>query len=84
MKMVEEYESANVAGECFVRIRKQHSSTKDLRALSGRTKGNKFYKVNLEGQETTSVLTNSARLAATFETSNCRNSEDVIREWKRR
>ena len=33
-RMAEEYESRNAAGECFVDIRKQHSSNKDLRALS--------------------------------------------------
>ena len=40
MKMAEEYESRNAAGECFVHIRKQHSSNKDLRALSRLKKGN--------------------------------------------
>ena len=49
--MAEEYQSRNAAGECFVHIRKQYSGNKDLRALSGLTKGNKFYKVNLAGEE---------------------------------
>ena len=81
--MAEEYQSRNAAGECFVHIRKQHSSNKDVRALSGLTKGNQFYKVNLEGEEAKSVLTNSARLAKIIEASNCSNSEDVIREMEK-
>ena len=51
--------------------------------MSRLAKGNKFYKVNFEGQEAKSVLTDSARLAKTIETSNCSNSEDVIREMEK-
>ena len=47
--MAEEYRERDSLGECFVHIRKQHSSNKDLRALDGLTKGGKFYKVNLGG-----------------------------------
>ena len=81
--MAEEYQSRNAAGECFVHIRKHHSCNKDLRALSGLTKGNKFYRVHLEGGEAKSVLTNSARLANIIESSNCSNSEDVTREMEK-
>ena len=78
--MAEEYQSRNAAGECFVHIRKQYSISKDLRALSGLTKANNFYKVNMEGEEAQSVLTNSARLAKRIEASDCSNREHVIRE----
>ena len=43
--MAEEYRERESLGECFVHIRKSHSSNKDLRALSGFTKGGTFYKV---------------------------------------
>ena len=38
-EMADEYRERDAAGECFVHIRKQHSSNRDLRALSGLTKG---------------------------------------------
>ena len=37
----------------------------------------------MDGKEAKSVLANSARLAKRVETSNCSNSEDVIREIER-
>ena len=40
--MAEEYRERGSLGECFVHVRKRHSSNKDLRALSGLTKGGKF------------------------------------------
>ena len=39
--------------------------------------------MDLGSQEAKSVLTNSARLTNVIETSNCSNSEDVIREIKK-
>ena len=44
------------------------------------TKGNQFYRVNSEGDEAKSILTNSARLAKIIEASNCSNSGNLIRE----
>ena len=82
-KMAEEYRERNSSGECFEHIRKKHSSNRDLRALSGLTKGVKFYKVNLGGREAESILTNSAKLANIIEASNCRSAEDVVREMEK-
>ena len=42
-----------------------------------------FYKVNLGGKEEESVLTNSAKLASLIEGSNCRSTEDVVREMEK-
>ena len=81
-RMAEEYRERDAAGECFVHIRKQHSSNRDLRALNGLAKGVKFYKVNLGGKEEESVLTNSAKLASLIEDSSCRSIEDVVREME--
>ena len=63
--------------------RKKYSSNRDLGALSGLTKGVKFYKVNLGGKEAESILTNSAKLANIIEASNCRSTEDVVREMEK-
>ena len=82
--MAEEYRDRDSLGECFVHIRKQHSSNKDLRALSGLTKGGKFYMVNSGGDEAGSMLTNSAKLAKIIEASNCSSSDDVIREMTKK
>ena len=82
--MADEYRERDAAGECFVHIRKQHSSNMDLRALNGLTKGVKFYKVNLGGKEEEPVLTNSAKLASLIEDSKCRSTEDVVREMERK
>ena len=81
--MAEEYRERNSFGECFVHIRKRHSSNKDLRALSGLTNGGKFYKVNLDGDEAESILTNSAKLAKIIEVSKCSSADDVIREMEK-
>ena len=81
--MAEEYRGRNASGEYFVHIRKQYSSNKDLRALRGLTEGGNFYKVDLEGCEAKSVLTNSAKLARIIEASNCSSSEDVVREMEK-
>ena len=81
--MAEEYRERDSLGECFVHIRKQHSSNKDLRARRGLTKGGKFYKVNLRGDEAELILTNSAKLAKIIEVSNCSSTEAVIREMEK-
>ena len=81
--MAEEYRERDSLGECFVHIRKRHSSNNDLRALSGLTKGGKFYKVNLAGEEAESILTNSAKLANIIEASKGSSTEDVIREMEK-
>ena len=81
--MAEGYRERDAAGECFVPIRKQNSSNRDLRALSGLTKGTKFCKVNLKGKLEESVITNSARLASLIEDSKCRSTEDVVREMEK-
>ena len=47
------------------------------------TKGNNIYRVNLRSQDAESVLTNSAKLAKVIERSECRNSEDVMRELEK-
>lgn len=65
--LAEEYRVRNDAGECFVHIRKKHSSNRDLRALSELTKGGKFHKITLQGNEAESILTNSADLAKIIE-----------------
>ena len=72
--MAEEYRDRDSLGECFVHIRKQHSSNKDLRALRALTKSGEFYKVNLGGGEAESMLTNSAKLPNIIEASNCSSS----------
>ena len=58
----------------------KHSSNKDLRALCRFTRGVKFLKVSLRGDEAESILTNSANLARIVEASKCRSSDDPIRE----
>ena len=55
----------------------------NLRALSGLTNGGKFYKVNLDGDEAESILTNSAKLAKIIEVSKCSSTEDVIRDMEK-
>ena len=82
-RMAEEYRERDSAGECFVHIRKQHSSNRGLRALNGLTNGVKFYKVNLGGNEEESVLANSSKLASLIEGSKCRSTEDVVREMEK-
>ena len=62
-EMAEEYKTCDEEGKCFVHIRKRHSSNKGLRILSSLTQGAKFYKVNLDGNEVESILTNSHRIA---------------------
>ena len=62
--MVEEYRASDEVGECFVHIRKRHSSNKDLKILSRLTKGAKFHKVNIQWSDSESIVTNSARRAS--------------------
>ena len=62
--LVEGYRARNAVGECFVHIRKRHSSNKDLNVLNRPTEGCKFYKVNLQGRGMESIVTNSVRLAS--------------------
>ena len=81
--MAEACGNSNASGEYFVHIRKQHSSNKDLRALSRLTNGNNFYKMNLKSREAKSVLTNSARLVNIIETSDRSNRGDVIRKMEK-
>lgn len=81
--MAREYREQDSLGERFVHIRKWHSSNKDLRALSGLTKGGQRYKVNLGGGEAESILTHSAKLAKIIEVSYCSSTEDVIREMEK-
>ena len=54
-----------------------------MRALRGLTKGGNFHRMNLEGCEAKSVLTNSATPARIIEASNCSSSEDVVREMEK-
>lgn len=68
---MEEHRARNVAGEWFVHIRKRHSSNKDLSVLNRLTEGTKFYKVNLQGKEMESIVTNSARLASISKEAEC-------------
>ena len=82
-KMAEEYRERDSSGECFVHNRKKYSSNRDLRALSGLTKRVTLYKVNLGGKEAESIFTNSAKLANIIEASNCRSTEDVVREMEK-
>lgn len=61
----------------FVRIRKRRSSNKDLSVLSRLTEGSKFYRVNLQGKEMESIVTNSARLASIIKEAECETSKEV-------
>ena len=82
-KIAEEYRERDAAGECFVHIRKQNSSNRDLRALNRLAKGAKFYKVSLGGKLEESVITNSAKLPGLISDSECRSTEVVVRELEK-
>ena len=75
--MVEEYRARNAVGECFVHIRKRHSCNKDLSVLNRLTEGAKFYKVNLQGKDMESIVTNSARLANIINQAECETIQEV-------
>ena len=79
--MVEEYRARDAVGECFVHIRKRHSSNKDLSVLSRLTEGSKFYKVNLQGKEMESIVTKSARLARIIKEAESETSKE---SWRRK
>ena len=81
--MVEEYRARDAVGECFVHIRKRHSSNKDLSVLSRLTEGSKFYKVNLQGKEMESIVTNSARPASLIKEAECGTSKEVEEELEK-
>ena len=76
-KLAEEYKTRSGVGECFVQIRKKHSSNRDLRALSELTKGGKSHTINLHGEEAESILTNSAHLASAIEQAKCQSCDAV-------
>ena len=75
--MSEQYKIRDEAGDCFVHIRKKHSSNRDLKVLSSLTKGAKFHTVNLHGGEAESVITNSHRLANVIEAAACDSCESL-------
>ena len=87
-EMVDEYTNCCRKGKCFVHIRKVQSSNKDLRALSSLTQGSKFYKVNLEGFEVESIITNSSVIARMVKEAGCDSVrsvekvlEDRVKRW---
>ena len=75
--MAAEYLKAIETGECFVHLRPKHSSNRDLRMLTQLTGYSKFRKVNFEGSEVESVITNSDRLAEVLTNSKCASRETV-------
>ena len=83
LRMVGEYKAVSEAGGYFVHVRKKYSSNKDLRALRNLTKGGQFYKVNMEGDEAESVLTNSSRIANIIEAAACNSVTDLVRELEK-
>ena len=76
-QMVSEYESQAEIGQPFVHIRKCWSSNRDLKALTAMTGRSDFHKVNLQGDEAESVVTNSAHLAEVIERANCKTIQGL-------
>ena len=76
-QMVSEYESQAESGQPFVHVRKCWSSNRDLKALTAMTGRSDFHKVNLQGDEAESVVTNSAHLANLIEKANCKTIEGL-------
>lgn len=75
--MAAEYLKAIETGECFVHLRPKHSSNRDLKMLTQLTGCDKFRKVNFEGSEVESVITNSNHLAEVLTKSKCTSRETV-------
>lgn len=71
-----------IVGRMFRPRQDKHSSNRDHRTLSEFTKGGKLHTINLQGEETESILTNSAHFASLIERAECRSceaAEQVIR-----
>ena len=73
----------HTAGEWFVHVRRKHSSNKDLRMLNKLKKGPKLHKVNLNGSQAESVITNSSHLAEMIGKANCDSGEAVAKELEK-
>ena len=70
-EMAKAYDNSRKEGGHFVHIRKVKSSNRDLRALNRLTDGGKLYKVNLEGSEVESIITDSSVIAGLMEAARC-------------
>ena len=61
----------------------RHSSNKDLSVLNRLTEGAKFYKVNLQGKDMESIVTNSVRLASIIKEAECETSQEIEEELEK-
>ena len=73
----------NAARECFVPIRRRHPSNKDSSVLNRLNEGAKFYKVNLQGKDMESIVTNSVRLTSIIKEAECESSQEVEEEMEK-
>ena len=62
-EMARQYKAAVESEQCFVHVRAKRSSNTDLKMLSRMTNIQDFKKVNLQGPDFESVITNSAYIA---------------------
>ena len=60
-----------MAEQCFVHVHAKRSSNKDLKMLSRMTNSQEFKRVNLQGPDFESLVTNSAYIATILDGAQC-------------